>query len=61
MDTNELDASIVENLADLDAIGARVDAVADHAVDAVAALTFVPNADISARTKSSTGAEGGRR
>ena len=34
---------------------------APEPVDAVAALTFVPNADISARTKSSTGAEGGRR
>ena len=34
---------------------------APEPVDAVAALTFVPSATISTRTKSSTGAEGSRR
>ncbi len=34
---------------------------APEQVDAVAALTFVPNANISSRTKSSTGTEGSRR
>lgn len=39
----------------------RGENAAPEQVDAVAALTFVPNANISSRTKTSTGREGSRR
>jgi hypothetical protein len=51
----------LKNLLDATFEGRSAEMAAPETVDAVAALTFVPKAQIPTRTKSSVGAEGARR